>query len=98
MAAIDGTAEAVPLHLRLWLELGGSGGSGPETRVDVLGHQDVALDVEAVPLTAGFKRFFEADAGGIFVQEGIAAIATEGEEVEMALVLVTLQARRHGSS
>jgi hypothetical protein len=34
----------------------------------------------------------------VVVEEGEPAVTTEGEEAEMALVLVSLEAGRHGSS
>ncbi len=66
--------------------------------MDVLGHEDVAVDVEAMSLTALFEEVFETDAGRVVVQVGEATVAAEGEEVEMVFVLVSLQARRHASS
>ena len=41
-------------------------------------------------LAAGIQDFFEADAGGVVVKEWKAAITAEGDDVEMALVLVSL--------
>ena len=84
----------------LALEDAESGIESPDLRladeeVDVFGHQDVAVDVEAVLLAAGFQDFFETDAGGVVVKEGEAAITAEGDEMKMALMLVALQTGRH---
>ena len=52
-------------------------------QVDVLGHEDTAVNVEAVSLTALFKEWFETDAGRVIVEIGKAVVTTEGEEVQM---------------
>ena len=69
-----------------------------EEQVDVLGHEDVAVDHEAVTLAGGFEDLFEAEAGGIGVQVGETTVAAEGDEVEVAFVLEAFEADGHGAS
>ena len=66
--------------------------------VDEVGHEDVAVDVEAVPLAALFQEFFETDAGWVIVQIRETAVTAEGEEMEMTFVLESSQTRWHASS
>jgi hypothetical protein len=66
-----------------------------EEKVDVLGHEDVAEEVELVPLTESFEDFFEEDAGVIVVQVWETPVATEGDEVVVSFGLVTLETARH---
>jgi hypothetical protein len=63
--------------------------------VDVLGHDDVAEDVELIFLAGGFESVFK-DAGRTWGGEvRIAAVTTEGDEVEVVGLLAAFQARGH---
>lgn len=53
-----------------------------------MGHPAVALATEVQDL-------FEADVGVVIVEVREAAVTTEGDEVQVAFVLVALQTRRH---
>ena len=53
----------------------------------MLGHEDVAVDVEFVTEAEGFELFFEEDSGVVGVEERPALVATEGDEVEVPFVL-----------
>ena len=64
----------------------------------MVGHEHVAVDVEAMSLATLLEELFKADAGRGLVEEGKAAVIAEGEEVEVAFLSVALQARRHASS
>jgi hypothetical protein len=92
-----------------WLEFPGGelledleeGGEGVEgwfvgEQVDMLGHEDIGRDEEAL-LPA---RLFQESLDGVFylgsVQEGLTFVATEGDEVEVAGLLKAFEARWHG--
>jgi hypothetical protein len=68
---------------------GVSSGFGEE-QVNVLGHEDVAEDVELVALAKSFEDFFEDDPGGVLIEIGEPTITTEGDEVVGAFRLVAL--------
>lgn len=68
----------------------GFGGGFAEEKVDVLGHEDVAVDLEVVTFSGLFEGLFEE--GVVTAEVGFAAVAAEGDEVEVALGLVTLEA------
>jgi len=61
-----------------------------EQQVYVLGHEDIAEDVELVAVAKSFEDFFEDDPGGVVVEVGEPAITTEGNEVVGAFRLVAL--------
>ena len=73
------------------------GGFGEE-EVDVLGHKDVGVEVEAVGLADLFEDLFDDVLGIVSGEEREAVMAAEGDEVEIAGLLVTLQALGHGGS
>ncbi len=64
--------------------------------MDVLRHYDVAEDFELVLLAGGFERVEEDVPCRCRVEEWIAVVTTEGDEVVVAFLLVTLQVERHG--
>jgi len=68
----------------------GFGGGFAEEKVDVLGHKDVAVDVEVVTFAGLLDRLFEE--GVVMGEMGFPVVAAEGDEVEVALCLVTLEA------
>jgi hypothetical protein len=66
-----------------------------EEQMDVLWHEDVAVEEELVAATKGFEGVEKDCAGVVVVEVGETVVTTEGEEVEMALGLVSLQTTRH---
>lgn len=62
----------------------------------MLGHDDVAKEVEPVLCSDLFKDGFEGDPGLVPVEEWETSVAAEGDEVIMTFGLVTLQTARHG--
>jgi len=65
-------------------------------QVDVVGHDDVAVEEEVVAWAEGFECFFE-DCAGVFVVEiRVLVVAGEGDEVVVAGGLVSLEAAGHG--
>ena len=63
-----------------------------EEEVDVLGHEDVAVEVEGVGLAEVFEVLLDY---GLCVrggEEGEAVVAAEGDEVELVGLLVALEA------
>lgn len=52
-----------------------------QEKMDVLRHEDVAEEIEAVTLACLFEDVEEDGAGVVVVQEGKAVVATEGDEV-----------------
>ena len=69
-----------------------------EKHVDVLGHEDVAVAINLVASTEGFESVQEDGSGVVVVEVGKTVVTTEGEEMEMAFGLVSLQTTRHGIS
>jgi hypothetical protein len=63
--------------------------------VDVLGHEDVAEDVEAVTDAEFFEGVFEGEAGVVVIEEWKAVVTTEGDEVLVAEGLVALKTAGH---
>jgi len=55
-----------------------------QEKVDVLGHEDVAVDLEAVALPELFEGLEEDCSCVIVVQVGMPVVATEGDEVVVA--------------
>jgi nitrogenase molybdenum-iron protein alpha/beta subunit len=64
--------------------------------MDVLWHQDVAEDIELMSATETFEASLEGDSELVVVEKRLAAITTEGQEMEMTGVLVSLEVVRHG--
>ena len=60
--------------------------------VDVLGHEDVAEDGEVVADAEGLEHVLDDLFGFWGVEVGEAVVAAEGDEVEVAFVLQTLEA------
>ena len=73
------------------------GGFGEE-EVDVLGHEDIGVEVEAVGLTGLFEDLFDEVFGFGGGEEREAVVAAEGDEVEVAGLVVALEAGGHGGS
>jgi hypothetical protein len=63
--------------------------------MDVIRHDDVAVDFDKVLLTGLFENFLEFVAGGWGPQELSVAETTTGDEVEMTGLLVADQAGWH---
>ena len=67
-----------------------------DEQVDVLGHDDVAEDFEVVASPGEFEGV-EKDIPCLGrVEIRLTAITTEGDEVIVTFLLVSLQAQRHG--
>ena len=62
----------------------------------MFGHEDVAVDVEPVAFPDGFEGLFEE--GVVRGEGGLAAVAAEGDEVEVTFLLVSLEAQWHVGS
>ena len=58
-------------------------------------HEDVAVNVELMALSATLKDVEEYGAGVVVVKIGKTPIATEGDEVVVTKVVVSLQTARH---
>ena len=67
-----------------------------EQQVEVLGHDDVAGDVEAVPSANLFESEFEDVPGVRSGQQRGAVIATTGDEVEAVRLLESLECPGNG--
>jgi hypothetical protein len=65
-------------------------------QVDVLGHEDVTQDGEAVTGGEGLEHVLQNLFGFWGVEVGEAAVTAKGDEVEIAFVLETLEALGHG--
>jgi len=61
----------------------------------VLGHEDVAEDVERVPSAELFESFEKDCAGVVVVEIRKTLITTEGDEVVVAEAVIALKAARH---
>lgn len=66
-----------------------------QEQVDVLGHEDVAEDVELVSLPKLFEDRFEGKSGVVVVEIRQTTVAAEGDEVFVALRLVALETTGH---
>jgi hypothetical protein len=66
--------------------------------VDVLRHEDVAVEEELVTSAEGFECVEKDSSGVIVIQVRESVVTTEGEEVEMAFGLVSFQTAGHGIS
>ena len=69
-----------------------------QEKVDVLGHEDVAVEKEMVTLAEPFQCFFKDSSGMIVVQVRETAVTTESDYVIAAIGLVPLESARHGIS
>jgi hypothetical protein len=58
----------------------------------MLGHEDVAIDVELMADAESFELLFEEDSGVVGVEEWPPLVATEGDEVEVTFVLPSFEA------
>ena len=61
----------------------------------MLGHDDVAEDIEVVALAGLFEGVEKGVFGVWGVEVRFTAVAAEGDEVVVAFVMVTLEAQRH---
>lgn len=66
-----------------------------EQEVDVLGHEDVAEEVELVGESGALEDLFEDETGVVIIEERGALVTTEGDEVIVAAGLVALQMTGH---
>jgi hypothetical protein len=66
--------------------------------VDVVRHDDVAVDVEEIFLTGLFKDFYESAAGFCGAENVALADAAESDEVKVSSFMVSVQAQRHEMS
>jgi hypothetical protein len=66
--------------------------------MDVLWHEDVAEDIELMSATETFEASLESSSKCVVIQKRFAVITTEGQEMEMTGVLVSLEVVRHGGS
>ena len=64
-------------------------------QVDVLGHDDITEDEEAVFRSCFFESLLEHLHRAMSHQKRLAAVATEGDEVKCTDVLVSLEAPGH---
>jgi hypothetical protein len=65
-----------------------------EGLMNVLGHEDVAVEEELVTAAEGFEGVQEDGSGVVVVEIREPVVRTEGEEVEMAFGLVSLSPQR----
>ena len=63
--------------------------------MDVVRHDDVAVDFEEIFLTGVFEDFHELVAGFDGAEDVALAGAAEGDEVKVSGLMVTVQAQRH---
>ena len=66
-----------------------------EEEMDVLWHEDVGAENELMSATGSFDDLFEGVFGFVGCEVGKTAVATKGDEVELAGVLATFEASRH---
>jgi len=66
-------------------------------KVDVFGHYDVADDVEGILFSPGFEDGFEERFGFGGEEVGVAVLATEGDEMEVAGLLAAFGFGGHGA-
>ena len=62
----------------------------------MLGHEDVAENIELMGGAEAFEFFEEGGSGEVVVEKGEPTVTTEGDEVVVAEGLVSLQVGRHG--
>jgi hypothetical protein len=65
-------------------------------QVNVLRHYDVPEEFELIVSAGTFERVEEDIFGGLGVEVRIAVVATEGDEMVVAFLLVSLEPERHG--
>lgn len=68
-----------------------------DEQVDMFRHDDVAANDEAIPAADLLEGLLENVAGQRRVEQGATAVATEGDEVEAAGLLISLEPLRHGT-
>ena len=73
-----------------------AGGWVGEEEVDVLGHEDVAVEVDAVGLAGLFEDLLDGVSGFGPGEVREAVVAAEGDEVEVAGLLEAYEAVGHG--
>jgi hypothetical protein len=66
--------------------------------VDVLRHEDIAVEEELVTSAEDLECVEEDSSGVIVIQVRESMVTTEGEEVEMPFGLVSFQTAGHGIS
>jgi ribosomal protein S1 len=66
--------------------------------VDVIGHDDVSGDVKLMSDPGLFEDFREGVSGRGSAEDWAVANATEGDEVEVACLVVSLEPERHEGS
>jgi len=67
-----------------------------EEQVNVVRHDDVGVEEQAMSLADGFEGLLEDSAGRVVVEVGMLVEAGEGDEVIVAGGLVSLEAAGHG--
>jgi len=64
-------------------------------QMDVLGHDDITKDFHVIAPASLFERVEERVLGGRRDEIRLAAVATEGDIVVVALLLISFEAQRH---
>ena len=67
----------------------------PKEHVQVFGHEDIAEDVETMALPKMFESGEEDGSGVVVVQIGAMTVTAEGDEMVLALGLVSLESGGH---
>ena len=75
----------------------GSPTSGSDQKMEVLGHDDVSVDHEAVFLAGLFKDVQEQVSADCGVQDRAALVTAAGDEVEVLGVVVPVEVGCHGN-
>jgi hypothetical protein len=52
-----------------------------EEKVDVLGHENVSVNIESMTFAEFFEGLFNGDSGVVVAQVGETTVTTEGDEV-----------------
>src|SRR5216684_7817967 len=65
-------------------------------QVNVLGHDDVTEEFKLIVRAGAFERVEKDVSGGLGVEVRIAVVATEGNEVVVAFLIISLEPERHG--
>ncbi len=74
----------------------GNAGRFAHEQVNVLGHDDVTEEFKLIMSAGTFERVEEDVSGVLGVEVGFAIVATEGDEMVVALLLISLEPERHG--
>ena len=74
----------------------GIAGRFAHEQVNVLGHDDVTEEFKLIMSAGTFERVEEDVSGVLGVEVGFAVVATEGNEMVVALLLISLEPERHG--